>query len=686
MKSILLTLLCIVPYIAMAQSEQKEDTIKTTILNEIIITGYRLENPTFSKVSNNYNEKIVQPKNVAGLFSDINGFSLIKRGNYAMDPTFRGAQYEQLNIQYDGGLKVMHACPNRMDPITSHISPEEIEKIEIIKGPYSVRYGANFGGIVNLVTRNPSKGEHGFHGSVASGYETNGNAYVGMAQLQYVTQKFDVAGNFGYRDYGNYKDGDGTEIPSSFRSTDYGVKLGYNINPHQRIQVSWRQAFGRDVLHAGLPMDTEYDNSSIASLDYKWENIGKNLKSLQVKTYYSYVDHLMTNYKRSTATATEAAADVNSTTIGAKAELEWKTSDKLHFFSGVDYLHIGRDGDRTRLIKMQNGNPLPNPITRVNSIWQDSYIDDIGAYTEAKWNFLPTYILSAGLRYDMVISDIRKPEADFSVLYDLDKRTEHNISGTISLKKAFSDRLFLEFAYGRGVRSANMIERYINQFNVGQDSYTYTGNPDLKAEINNQFEIGLSGYENLSGFFNTIRFEGSVYYGFLKNYISAVIEPDIASDAKVFTNIRDAYKTGIDASAKLDFGRYYFLKTDLSYVYTKNKDFDESLPLIPPFTARISTGIEKEKFWGNIQYNIVATQNELAYSFGEIRTGGYQTMDVRLGYKPVEKLSIGIAGLNIFDKTYHNHLNFAFRNQEGFASVPINEAGRNFTVFVQYKF
>src|SRR5690554_8190024 len=145
MKSILLTLLCIVPYIAMAQSEQKEDTIKTTILNEIIITGYRLENPTFSKVSNNYNEKIVQPKNVAGLFSDINGFSLIKRGNYAMDPTFRGAQYEQLNIQYDGGLKVMHACPNRMDPITSHISPEEIEKIEIIKGPYSVRYGAKIG-------------------------------------------------------------------------------------------------------------------------------------------------------------------------------------------------------------------------------------------------------------------------------------------------------------------------------------------------------------------------------------------------------------------------------------------------------------------------------------------------------------------------------------------------------------
>jgi hypothetical protein len=41
-----------------------------------------------------------------------------------------------LNIQFDGGTKAMHACPNRMDPITTHVIPEEIEKIEIIKGPY----------------------------------------------------------------------------------------------------------------------------------------------------------------------------------------------------------------------------------------------------------------------------------------------------------------------------------------------------------------------------------------------------------------------------------------------------------------------------------------------------------------------------------------------------------------------
>ena len=56
----------------------------------------------------------------------------------------------------------MHACPNRMDPITTHIIPEEIEKIEIIKGPYSMRYGATFGGIINMVSKKINYLENGF--------------------------------------------------------------------------------------------------------------------------------------------------------------------------------------------------------------------------------------------------------------------------------------------------------------------------------------------------------------------------------------------------------------------------------------------------------------------------------------------------------------------------------------------
>ncbi|MFK7781144.1 TonB-dependent receptor domain-containing protein [Psychroserpens sp.] len=677
-------------------TETKKDTIiPVTKLDEVIITGNKKTDPVLTSVSNNYAEKIVQPKNVADLFNSINGFSVIKRGNYAIDPSFRAAQYEQLNIQYDGGTKAMHACPNRMDPITTHIIPEEIAKIEIIKGPYTVRYGATFGGIINMVTQKPDYEDYGIHGKVSAGFESNGNSLVNLAQLQYIKEKFDIVANAGFRDFGNYEDGDGIEIPSSFRSTDYGIKIGYNLSENQRIQGHWRQSFGRDVLHAALPMDTEYDNSSIISLDYKLDNIGKIAKSFTAKAYYSYVDHLMTNTNRPSFMMMEASSAVDATTIGGKLELNWKPLEKLNIYSGLDALHIARDGARTRLVKIMNGNVLPMPMEFNDKVWQDSYITDLGVLTEAKYNLSSNTIFTLGIRYDNVVSDIQDPEDDFATMYDLKKRTEHNVSGTISIKKAVSNRFMIEVAYGRGVRSANMIERFINHFNVGQDPFEYIGNPNLKAEVNNQFEIGFKGSEPLKNGFNKFKYETSFYYSFFENYIVGIIDPTInrkfnpmaqPRNVKVFQNLDESYKTGFEAMFELQFLNNYYFKTGLSYVYAKNKDLAESLPLTPPLTTRLSVGVEKESYWANIQYNLTSKQSNIARSFGETETDGYQTLDIRLGFKPIKNITLGFALINAFDEAYNNHLNFSFTNQENFERKPITEPGRNFSVFLQYKF
>ncbi|WP_452226175.1 TonB-dependent receptor domain-containing protein [Lacinutrix cladophorae] len=679
------------------QNELKKDSTqqKITILDEIIVTGNLKKDPVLTVVSNNYEKDIVQPKNVADLFNNINGFSVIKRGNYAIDPSFRASQYEQLNIQYDGGTKAMHACPNRMDPITTHIIPEEISKIEIIKGPYTVRYGATFGGIINLVTQKPDYEDYGLHGKVSAGYESNGNNLVNLAQLQYIQEKYDIVANAGYRDFGNYEDGDGTEIPSSFRSTDYGIKIGYNFTDDQRLQAHWRQSFGRDVLHAALPMDTEYDDSSILSLDYKLENISDKAKSLTAKAYYSYVDHLMTNNNRPSFMMMEAASAVDATTIGGKLELNWKPLEKLNIFSGVDAMHIARDGGRTRLVKVMNGTMLPTPITFNDKVWQDSYITDLGVFTEAKYNIHPKTIFTAGIRYDHVTSNIQDPEVDFEAMYDLEKRTEHNISGTVSIKSKVSSNFTLETAYGRGVRSANMIERFINHFTVGQDPYEYIGNPNLKAEVNNQFEIGFKGKEALKNGFNRFSYETSFYYSYFENYIVGIIDPSISrkfnptvepTSVKVFQNIDEAYKTGFEIMAQVDFLKDYYFKTDFAYVYSKNKDLAESLPLTPPFTTRLFLGFQKEKVWANVQYNVVSKQENISVSYGETETEGYQTVDIRFGIKPIKNITLGAAILNALDEDFNSHLNFSFTNQADFGYKPITEPGRNFSAFLQYKF
>ena len=666
-------------------------------IDAVMVTGNAKTDPVLTLETNNHVKKIVQPRNVADLFNDVNGFSLIKRGNYAIDPSFRAAQYEQLNIQFDGGTKAMHACPNRMDPVTTHVIPEEIEKIEIIKGPYTVRYGATFGGIVNMVTQRPTAEDYGLHGSIDAGYESNGGSIVSMARLQRATDKYDIAGNVGFRDFGNYEDGDGTEIPSSFRSLDYGVKVGYNFTENQRLQAHWRESYGRDVLHAGLPMDTEEDNSSILSLDYKLTGLNGLLENVDAKMYYSYVDHIMTNTNRPSFMMTEAISAIEATTTGGKVELKLKPNEKLSLYTGVDMLYIARDGDRTRLVKRNAMGPLVTPMEFTDKVWQDSYINDLGLFVESKYPLSEKTMFTAGLRYDNVTSEIKDPEVDFAALYaDLAKRTEHNLSATASVKYAPTTEFVLELAYGRGVRSANMIERVINHFNVGQDAFEYIGNPNLDAEVNNQFEVGFKGELSLSDTSTDMfKYGTSFYYSYYENYIVAVIEETQTRkfmparepiNPKVFRNLDEAYKTGFEISAGLDFWKYFNFKTELAYVYAKNKDLNESLPLVPPLTTRFKFGFEKEKFWVNANYTLTAKQDNIAPSFGEQETPSYEILDLRLGVIPFKNLTLGVAALNILDKTYSNHLNFAFNNQADFGTVPINDPGRNLSAFVQYKF
>ncbi|WP_026302662.1 TonB-dependent receptor domain-containing protein [Psychroflexus tropicus] len=672
-----------------------------TELGEVLVTGRIFQDPVMNTTTPDLTERVTQPKNVADLFRDINGFGLIKRGNYAIDPSFRAAQYEQLNIQYDGGTKVMHACPNRMDPITTHVIPEDISKIEVVRGPYTMRYGATFGGLINMVSKRPEIGSYGLSGSASTGFESNGNSQVSMARLQYAEEKFDVVGMYGYRDFGNYEDGAGREIPSSFRSIDYSLLVGYNFTPLERLQLHWRQSFGRDVLHASLPMDSDFDDSSMLSLDYHKKRPGKTLQKIQAKAYYSYVDHLMSNRRRSNFNTVEAESPVEATTAGGRFELEWKLDEFWTLFTGTDALLISRDGQRNRLVKQNMmGMPLNPPLEFTDKIWQDSYINDYGLFAESRYRLSSSTVLNAGIRYDLVNSDIQDPASDFQAYYPgLGNRTEHNVSATVSLKKLLDADNQLEFAVGRGVRSANMIERFINHFQVGQDPFEYIGNPNLDAEVNNQFEVAYTGKKVLDGAINRLDWGASVYFSHFENYIVAIIDPTKTrkfmpnqepQNPKVFRNLEEAYKTGFEANLSLSFLKNFQFDAETAYVYARNEDLSESLPLTPPLRTLFSLGYTKNKFWAATDLRLVSQQDELATSFGENQaTPGYELVDFRLGYELIPGLNLGAAVLNAFDTQYFDHLNFAFRNQAN-ANLSgmerLTDPGRNFTVFVKYAF
>ena len=239
------------------------------------------------------------PSNVGDIFDDKPGFGVIKRGGYAMDPVFRSFKYEQLNLIYDGGVYISNACPNRMDPASTQVSPAEIDRIELIKGPYSVRYGQTMGGLINIITNTPASSEDlKVKGELEGGYEVNGNGITRRGAITAVSEKFDLSIQGGAISFDDYKSGNGETVPSSFKNYNYAVKLGLNPTANQRLQLNWRQSFGKDIVHASLPMDSPKDNSSVLSLDYGIRNISDKLASINTKAYYTYVDHLMSNENR----------------------------------------------------------------------------------------------------------------------------------------------------------------------------------------------------------------------------------------------------------------------------------------------------------------------------------------------------------------------------------------------------
>jgi iron complex outermembrane receptor protein len=658
-------------------------------LDNIILKAEPFDQIAHSSIINDGIKAISQPRNVSDLFKDIPGFAIQKRGAYASEPVFRSFKYEQLNVMYDGGMKIINACPNRMDPITTHIIPEEVEKIEVIRGPFSMRFGPNFGGVINMVSKSGNSFKEGISGNIESGFETNGNNFTGRGNLRYKANKFDLELNGSYRNYGNYTDGNGSEVPSSFTSTDYSVKVGVDPTEDQRLRFTWRQSFGRDIMHAGLMMDSPYDDSYLAGLDYKISKISNVVSSLSFKAFYSYVDHLMTNEGRPSSKATFASSNVFAANYGGKAELILVPNAKIKIFTGLDANFIGRDGDRIRTIKIMNGNPLPEPKIRVDKIWQDSKVNDVGVFAEAKYLLGNSGVITAGLRTDFVTASINDPEKDFQELYggEIGDQHEANLSGTVSYIYS-TDHSQWQFAYGRGVRTASMPERFINHFNIGSDPYEYVGNPYLDPEKNNQFEVSFRQD------YHSMDFGVTVFYSFLKDYITAVVDKDLPRKfmptvppvyAKRFINVDNAMQTGYEAFFNYRILDALEFQSDLAYTYGQNKDFDEPLPQIMPFTMHFGLLYDKDTYWFHLKYRIVSKQDRISETFMEKETPGFNTMDLSAGVKPLKGLSIGAAVLNIFDTAYYEHLNFSYKNSN-INSGRIYEPGRNFTVYVNYTF
>ncbi len=668
----------------------KPDTLN---IEEILIIGKRI-NANFKTPINGEIIHLLNPHDGAEIFKFTPGFSILKKGNYAMEPVLRGYKFDRLNVQFDGGTHSTNACPNRMDPAISQISIEEINKVEVIKGPYDVRFGPVFGGIINIIGKRPQqKNGKTVSGTVEGGFQSNGNNYYTNLYTQIVKPKWDFVFDAGYKNYGNYKSGDGTIIASSFHRFGYTTRLGYNIDKHQRVQFNVRQSFARDVLYPGLPMDAKNDNSTIVSADYAASNLSKKILSLKIKIYGSFINHLMTNELRPNYKITHSSTPLTANNIGGRFELGVKSRTNNITWIGVDFQYIGKKGVRHRKVfKNVCTNPptiFDPPKKFTDKIWQDSYKNNTGFFVENKWQISEKLLWQVGVRCDVATFGINDPESDFNELYNNNIKPDNRISTTVNsiLTQELGGNFRFQVALAMANRTPDITELFINHLSVGMDAYEYVGNPLLKPETNYQTDLKLEkGGEKFT-------FYGDIFYSYLRNYISATVDSTIPRKfmpckkpkfTKRFVNIDKAYMTGFESGINILFIKNINYNIGLAYTYAQNVTLNEPLAEIPPFTINTGLSYSSSSFKAQFNARIATAQNRISSSFNETSTPGFSVFNLFISYSPLKLLEIYAAVTNITNKNYVEHLSRPYKNMN--TNELFYEPGRSFNIGILFKF
>lgn len=599
--------------------------------------------------------------------------SIRKGGSYGFDPVFRGFKYDQLNLVLNGAQTASAACPNRMDPPSSQMAPNMIRKIEILKGPYALRYGNAFGATINFVSAPPqfSEATEGY-GRLSGRYDSNGNIFRSEALAGFRGKGVNL-GLFAAWSQGNdYLSGDDQLIQADFMRASFGARLGIRITENQLLKLSATRNLARDTDFASLPMDLRSDDTWMFSATHDIYPVSAHLKSWHTTLYGSYVDHLMDNFTKQLNPRPVNASTLASTlNFGGRTEGAWSFKQS-RLYTGVDYRYEGAEGQRTREFLM--GPNAGNEV--IDNVWQGGIIQRAGIFTEYHLSGNSIKWIIAG-RLNLNFAEMTDPDPNFSDLYTETQSIQVNPAISIGATKTLTEKLSLGAWLGRVQRSGSLTERYINYFPVGVDPYEMLGNPMLESEINNQADLTMQWQSKQTSI------SLDLFVAYLQNPISSFIDTSLSPrmpsspGVRKYTNIDKAIQTGFEASwtQVLPLGLQH--QFSIAYTYAQDLERKEPLPEIAPLDTRfhLSGSYFSHRLKPYVTLRYVIEQARISEEFGETVSPAFALVDLGLSFRFKRVVGISAGIQNLFDTLYYEHLSRSVRDAE---STPIYSPGRCF--------
>ncbi len=274
-KQIIFILLSVICNTLIAQN----DTIK---LKEVIISSSRIDLPFAenSRTINIISSKEIQRSaatNVADLLQQVAGIDVRRRGIDGMqsDLYIRGGSFEQTLILIDGfkteDPQTGHHTMNMMIPL------ENIERIEIIKGPAARIFGQNaFSGAINIVTKKNVNTQATIKVALGS-FDRKSVSLSGTLKL----------GSSSHQVYASNNTSDGYRENTDFKNKNYFIKSSFNTSklPINLIASYGNRKFGANNFYTNNPDFNEYEETATSLVGISTK-INKNNLRIKPKIFW----------------------------------------------------------------------------------------------------------------------------------------------------------------------------------------------------------------------------------------------------------------------------------------------------------------------------------------------------------------------------------------------------------------
>ncbi len=460
-------------------------------LDDVVVTATRTANRVMETASNIAVIKAadlekMDAKNLGDALKKIPGVFYSNASGLEPKISLRGT-----HIGMSGGaLVLLNGIPVNMGKFGytdfEALPIENIERVEIVKGPMSALYGGDSArGVISITTK---RGDRPLQGNLSlAGGTHNDQRYSALAYG--ARGAFDYNLNLKKREQNGYRDH--TTIDNYYANGELGWFLSeatrlsfyFNLADKERKLAKKLTEAQRDRNPRFAPDYSNTDNTDvITGLGLA---IGKELYELKTTLYYKNRDKEYENYKL--ATRIPYREDLDEDICGIRSLFSWKQPlcGRANTLSlGFDCDYDRSDLKTVKAVKKVPGAPYVKPDPKKSGTFSRT---EFGLFLQDELSLRDNLTLTFGLRYDYFAFD-NDADYDFSQggKYDYDNKPDFDEwNPRLSLNYLPLDDLGFYASYSKAYRAPNIYDYYASGSYSARNAYT------LEPETFTQYEIGV---------------------------------------------------------------------------------------------------------------------------------------------------------------------------------------------------